>query len=301
LGAALPAANLRLRRTAAMLRQEARPMLMVPPRTSIPTYVRARGGVRLVVGSAQRGSSPLEVAESGGYRVRFPKVGGLCEGVLINTGGGMAGGDRMAVEARLLAQAQATLTTQAAEKIYGSEGVETEIAVRLMLAPGSRLDWLPQEQILFDDARLRRTLQADVAEDAALTLVESVIFGRLAMGEAFRTGAFRDRWRLRRGGRLIFAEDVPLDGLVDETLARQAIGAGARALATLLHVAACAEARRDEARAALEGARSECGVSAWNGMLVARFLSPDPQALRADLVRFLERFRGAPMPRSWQS
>ena len=107
-----------------------------------------------------RGSSPLEIAESGGYRVRFPNVGGLCEGVLINTGGGMAGGDRMAVDATLLAQAQATLTTQAAEKIYGSEGVAAEIAVRLTLAPGSRLDWLPQEQILFDDARLRRTLHA---------------------------------------------------------------------------------------------------------------------------------------------
>jgi urease accessory protein len=121
------------------------------------------------------------------------------------------------------------------------------------------------------------------------------------MGEAFRSGAFRDRWRLRRGGRLVFAEDVRLEGFVEETLGRKAVGAGARALATVLYLGPDAEARRVEARAALEGARAECGASAWDGMLVARFLSPDPQVLRADLVRFLERFRGAPMPRSWQS
>ena len=276
-------------------------MLMATARAPLPPYVRAHGGVRLVVGATERGSAPLEVAESGGYRVRFPTTASGCEGVLINTGGGMAGGDCVAVEATVLPRARATVTTQAAEKIYGSEGADTEVTIRLVLQAGSRLDWLPQEQILFDEARMRRRLDVHVDEGATLTLVESVVFGRVAMGEAFRTGAFRDRWRLRRSGRLVFAEDVRLDGLVEETLARKAVGAGARALATVLYVAPHAETRRAEARAALEGARAECGVSAWDGMLVARFLSPDPQVLRADLVRFLEQCRGAPMPRSWQS
>jgi urease accessory protein len=213
----------------------------------------------------------------------------------------MAGGDGMALDATVLMRACATLTTQAAEKIYGSEGAETEIAIKLVVQARSRLDWLPQEHILFDEARLRRRLEVDLGEGATLMLVESVVFGRLAMGEAFRSGAFRDRWRLRRGGRLVFAEDVHLGGFVEKTLGRKAVGAGARALATVLYVGPDAEARREEARAALDGARAECGASAWDGMLVARFLSPDPQVLRADLVRFLERFRGAPMPRSWQS
>jgi urease accessory protein len=193
------------------------------------------------------------------------------------------------------------LTTQAAEKVYRSDGPDAEVAVRLALAPGSRLDWLPQEQILFDGARLRRTLAVDMAGDALLTLVESVVFGRVARGETLEEGAFRDRWRVRRDGQLVFAEDVRLDGAIRDTLARRAIGAGARAFATVLHVAPDAEARREDARAALDGAACECGASAWNGMLVARFLSPDPQRLRADLVRFLERFRGASMPRSWQT
>ena len=276
-------------------------MLMRTPLPALPAFVRAAGGVRLEIGRAGGGSAPLVVAESGGYRVRFPNAGGACEGVLINTGGGMAGGDRMAVAASVGEGAAAVLTTQAAEKVYRSDGPDAEVAVRLALAPGSRLDWLPQEQLLFDGARLRRTLDIDMAGDAALTLVESVVFGRVARGEALEEGAFRDRWRVRRDGRLVFAEDVRLDGAIRAALARRAVGSGARALATVLHLAPDAEARREEARAALDGVAGECGASAWNGMLVARFLSPDPQRLRADLVRFLERFRGRPMPRSWQT
>ena len=175
------------------------------------------------------------------------------------------------------------------------------MAIALNLEASSRLDWLPQEQILFSGARLRRTLDVAMAGDAALMLLESVVFGRVAMGETAGEGAFRDRWRIRRDGRLVFAEDVRLEGAIGETLRRKAAGAGARALATFLYVAPDAEARREQARGALQDASSECGASAWSGMLIARFISQDAQALRSDLVRFLERFRGKEMPRSWQT
>ncbi len=279
-------------------------MLMAsPPRLapeSLPATLRARGGVRLVVGETPRGPAPLTVAESAGYRVRFPKHPGACEGVLINTGGGMTGGDRMSLDATLLAGAACTLTTQAAEKIYRSDGPDAEVAIRLVLEPGSRLAWLPQEQILFDGARLARTLDVAMAADAVLTLVESVVFGRLAMGETLGEGAFRDRWRLRRDGRLVFAEEVRLEGRLTEALGRPAVGAGARAAATVLHLASGAATLLEPARAALEDASCECGASALDDLLVVRFLSPDPQVLRADLARFLETLRGAPLPRSWQ-
>src|SRR3712207_2637130 len=141
-------------------------MLMVP-RSSIaarvPAFVRAEGGVRVVFGTGPRGAVPLTVAESGGYRVRFPRTG---EGVLINTGGGMTGGDRMNVDVALRAAASTVVTTQAAEKIYRSDGPDTEIAVALALDLGSCLAWLPQEQILFDGARLRRTLNVTMPSDA---------------------------------------------------------------------------------------------------------------------------------------
>ena len=148
---------------------------------------------------------------------------------------------------------------------------------------------------------MRRRVDIALAPDASLIFVESVVFGRLAMGETMGRGGFGDRWRVRRDGVLVFAEDVRLDGEIDRLLDRKAVGDGARALATVLVVAPDAEARIDAVRAALADAASECGASAWNGMLVVRFLSRSAQALRADLARFLERLRGAPMPRSWQT
>src|SRR3954451_24198979 len=156
------------------------------PMTGIPAFLRAQGGVRVVMGAVGDATSPLTIAESGGYRVRFVRTG---EGVLINTGGGMAGGDRMKVEVSVLQGAKAVITTQAAEKIYRSEGPETEVEVQLALEPRARLDWLPQEQILFDRARFKRSLDLAMPSDGEVTLVESIVFGRVAMGETVRVGA----------------------------------------------------------------------------------------------------------------
>jgi urease accessory protein len=277
------------------------PMLMVSlssKASRVPDFVRADGSVRVVFGAAAGGALPLTIAESGGYRVRFPRTG---EGVLINTGGGIAGGDRMNVRITAQTGADAVVTTQAAEKVYRSEGTDAEIAVALALESKSRLAWLPQEQILFDGARLARTLDVSLTADASLTLVESVVFGRLAMGETMRSGRFRDRWRIRRDGRLVFAEDVHLEGAVTETLARRAVANDARSLATFLHIAPDAERLARDGRGVLAGASCECGLTAFDGMVLARFLSPDPQVLRTDLARFVGALRGGPMPRSWQT
>lgn len=265
----------------------------------VPAFVRAAGGVRVAFEKGAFGTQPIHRAESGGYRVRFPRAEG-CEAVIINTGGGMAGGDRMTAEMSAGPGASAVVTTQAAEKIYRSQGPDASIGVSLDLAAGSRLAWLPQEAILFSGGRMHRRIDVSMAASATLTLADSLVFGRIAMGEILESGSVRDRWRVRRDDKLVFAEDVRLDGPVALALARRVIANGAAALATILHIAPDAETRLDAMRASLAVAACECGASAWNGLLVARFLSVDPQALRADLARCLERFRGMPMPRSWQ-
>jgi urease accessory protein len=275
------------------------PLEDLPSAETLPRYVRAHGGVRLRIGASGRGSVPLEIAESAGYRVRFLR-GRSCEGVFINTGGGMAGGDTMALDIALDENARTTLTTQAAEKIYRAQHDATTIDIRLNLAANAGLAWLPQEQIIFDGARLDRRFHVDLASDAELALVESVVFGREAMGESVASGSFRDSWRVRRGGRLIFADEVRLDDEIAGLMNRGAIGGGARAMATCLFVSPDAEALVEPARAALADASCSCGATAFDGMLLARFLGRDAQALRSDLVRFLERLRGEPVPRSWK-
>jgi urease accessory protein len=120
------------------------------------------------------------------------------------------------------------------------------------------------------------------------------------MGETLGDGLVDDRWRIRRGGRLLLAENVRLEGPLQAALSRPAVAAGMRAVATFVHVASDAEDRLDEARAALADAGSDCGASAWRGMLVLRFAAAEPSCLRADLARFLNRFRAVPLPRVWQ-
>ena len=191
------------------------------------------------------------------------------------------------------------ITSQAAEKIYRAEAAPAAITTRISLGDGARLDWLPQETILFNGARLSRTLDVEMAATASLTLVESVVLGRGAHGETVEHGSLRDRWRIRRAGRLVLAEDVRLEGEIAARMRRPAIGAGARAIATLLHIAPRAEQLLDGLRAALAHAGCRCGASAWNGCLVARFLSSDPAQLRIDIARAAMALTKSDMPRSW--
>jgi urease accessory protein len=242
------------------------------------------------------------IAESGSLRVRMPRVAGAAlEAVIINTGGGIACGDRFSIDVDAGTGSQLALTTPAAEKAYRSDGATAEISLRLTLAAGADLAWMPQETIVFDRARLGRRVEADVTADARLLLFESVVFGRTARGEDVSEGFFEDRWRIRRDGRLVYADTLRLDGPVSASLDRAPIAGGARALATLLYVAPDAESRIDEARSLLMGSACLSGASAWNGLLAVRFLPRSGAELRRDAIAFLEGFRGCAMPRVWQS
>jgi urease accessory protein len=262
---------------------------------------RALGQVALAVGRFGAVTRALRVSEAGSLRVRMPRAGAALEAVLINTAGGVACGDRFTIDVDAGPGAQIALTTPAAERVYRSDGATAEIAVRLTLAAGADLAWLPQETIVFDRARLRRRFEADVAADARLLLCEAAVFGRAARGEEVRQGFFEDRWRIRRGGRLVYADTLRFDGPIAGLLDRPALGSGARALATLVYVAPDAENRLEEARSLLATASCAAGASAWNGLLAVRFLARDAAELRRGAARFLEGFRGCPLPRVWQS
>lgn len=272
------------------------------PPALLPSHIRASGEIRASFERHGARTGVAEAHESGGLRLRFPRVAGGCEAVVINTGGGVAGGDRQRLEFAAGAGADVTIATQAAEKIYRAQSDQTaRIEVALRLEARSRLEWLPQETILFDQANLRRRLEADLDASATLTLVEAVIFGRLAMGEASIRGAFADRWRVRRDGVLIFAENLVVEGAQGELLDRPALGGGARACATLLHVAPDAEARLDAVRATLAGHGGDHGASAWDGKLVMRAASPSPERLRAVIIAAMASVGGREAPRVWRS
>jgi len=256
---------------------------------------RASGRIAVQAVAQDGRTRRARVHEAGSLRVRFPNRADALEAVFVNTAGGMTGGDRFSISLAVGEDAHLIAGTAAAEKIYRSTGADAEMALTLNVAAGGRLAWLPQETILFDRARLTRSIEIDLAENAALIMTEAVILGRAAMGEAMNNGLFSDRWRLRRSGRLIFAENARLDGAIAGKLARRAVTAGGIAIATVL-VAPGDETAIAPVRA-LVGA-GEIGISAWNGIAVARLVAHDGAALRHDLRAVLAAL-GQSVPRLW--
>lgn len=261
---------------------------------------RAAGHVALEVAAADGVTRRKRVAEDGPLRVRFPgAVTDALEAVIVNTAGGIAGGDSHSFKITVGEGARLAVTTAAAEKVYRSLGPDADIDVRIAVAPGARLSWLPQETILFDRSRLSRRIEVDLAEGASLLMAEAVVFGRSAMGEAVSEGSFRDCWRVRRGGRLVFAETLRLDGPIARKLAEPAVSHAGAAVATVLAIPGD-EALIERLRALADGFSGEVGISAWNGLAVARLCAKDGAALRGDLAAVLGAL-GGELPRLWLS
>jgi urease accessory protein len=244
-------------------------------------------------------TEPERIFETGGLRWRFPRSSSPCEAAIVNTGGGVAGGDCYRLSLELGENAEVEATTPSAEKIYRSDGPAARIAARLVLAPRAQLFWLPQETLLFAGARLERRLDVDTAREAVLVIAESLVFGRLAMGESRIDASLKDSWRIRRDGELIFADETRLNH-AGAALDRRTVGAGARALATIIAAAPNIEARLPGLRAVLEiaGDGVEAGASAFDGLIVARLLSASPNRLRAALIASIVALGGR-KPRLW--
>jgi urease accessory protein len=255
---------------------------------------RAVGRIALTVAHDGSRSSRTRLYEDGPLRVRFPRSD-ILEAVLINTAGGVAGGDRLAIEIDVGGRAELTLTTAAAEKVYRALDEDASVAANLTVEDGGKLHWLPQETILFDNAGLRRDINIDVAGRGQLLLAEAVVFGRTAMGETVARGRLIDRWRVRRAGELVFADTVRLDGAVADLLRYPAVAGGGGALGTVLAMPADAQALDGLRKLSFGG---EVGISAWNGFMLARLVARDGEALRRDLRALLTELR-APMPQLW--
>jgi urease accessory protein len=238
-------------------------------------------------------------------RVLFPdsEPGEPMIAAVVLTSGGIAGGDKLSVSVDAGAGAAATVTGQAAEKVYRALDEPAETDVRLTVGAGAWLEYLPQETILFDRARLQRRFDIDIAATGKLLACDMVVFGRTASGERFREGQWRDRWRLRQGGRLVWADAMRIDGL--DTIDHPAGFAGATAHAMALYAGPDARTWLEPARALARGC-SRAAVSAIGNVLLARFLDKDAAAVRRALAQYIAGLRStiaglpARTPRLWQ-
>lgn len=271
---------------------------------------RTHGRLEIGFRSQDRKSMLQHLYQDGCARARFPTVDqvDVPEAVLINTAGGLTGGDRLSYDIRLQKDARLTVSGQAAEKIYRAVGA-TEAVIRsdIHLAEGAFLEWLPQETILFDGSRLNRRNEVQLVSGSRFLAVEAILFGRTAYGESLRRAQVRDGWQIRKDGRLIWADNLRLDGDIAGYCNRPALMSGARAVATLLLVDDAARQYLEFARKLAEEAPARAAVSYRDGLLIFRVLGEDGYALRRALARILTALRteitgaSVPLPKVWEN
>lgn len=276
-----------------------------------PAHQRVQGAARLTYAVDRAGTTRLaDLYQRAPCRVLFPDVeaGEPPQAVLLTTSGGLTSGDRLDVAIEAGAQAQLTVSTQAAEKLYRALPGEpdAEVSIKLTAGAGASLEWLAQETILFDRARLRRELQIDLHDSARLLATESIVFGRRAMGETHESGRLHDAWRVRRNGRLVWADALRVDGDT-QRLREAAFGLGqAQACATVLYAGPDAAAHLSILREQLPQSPSlAAAATSFDDVLIVRVLSADAAAVReavrqtAATLRHAALGRAAVLPRVW--
>jgi len=236
--------------------------------------------------------------QSGSLKVLFPRSSSDLQAVMINTAGGVTGGDRFEQVFTAGATSELTLTTQAAERAYRAQpGQIGRIATHLKVGPNARANWLPQETILFDGRAMQRTLTVNLADTARLTFCEPLVFGRHTMGETLREGSFHDKVSITRSDHLLYLDAIKLDGATTEHLSQVAVADGAGAMVSLVHVGPDAEGHLAAVRHLLPTTGGASLV--LPDVLVMRALAPDSFALRQFLCPILTRLTGRALPRPW--
>jgi urease accessory protein len=266
--------------------------------SDVQVLQRAVGELRVEVRRCEERTALSGLRQAGCLKARFPRSDDptWLEVVTLNTSGGVAGGDALNSAFTIGPEANATVASQAAERFYRAlpSGGPSSVCNRISVAVGGSGEWLPQETILFDCCKVRRSLHVELAENARFLGVESLVFGRIAMGEEVNHMLLRDVIELRRGGRLLLHDAVQLDGEIAAKLRRKTIADGARALATMVYGSPDADAMLEPLR------RLDVAASAWDGMLIARVLATTGAALRTTVVDALQVLRGGrPLPRVW--
>jgi len=256
------------------------------------------GGVELEAEHISRGTVIRRLTERGGFRARVTGDGAMCEAYLVNPCGGLVGGDTINYSIQVNAGAHLAVSTAAAERVYRTDGRATRLTCRMTVGAGATLEWLPQQTLLYDGCHYRRRLHLDADPHARITILEPLALGRAACGERLQAVDIRDDWRLHRGGELVFAEALRLVGPVSRLFERAAVGAGAGATATLVHLAPSAEAELEHVRSCLD-ASVLCAASAVEGTIVVRWLAKDAMTLMCALRSFLCRRRDGAPPRAW--
>jgi urease accessory protein len=253
---------------------------------------RANGSGRIVLSGSDDGTRIVDVFQRSPTRIMFPTSGdgSVKEAVLINTAGGIAGGDQLECGVTALANASIAVTSQAAEKVYRALSEPARLSTKLKASGAAKLAWLPQETIVFNCARLHRTTEIELIAEAELLVLEWVVLGRAAHGEVVIGGQITDTWRVKKDGRLIWADSLRISDEIFPNLHRKALLSNCTAIATMIYFGRSLEKRLEFLRGITRSLGCDCAATLVGGLIVVRFAANESSALKLALHTFLEQF-----------
>lgn len=253
---------------------------------------RADGSGRVVLSGSERGARIVDVFQRSPVRIMFPRTGGnaIKEVVFLNTSGGIAGGDRLESAVTALTNASITVSSQAAEKVYRALNEPARVATKLKACESARLAWLPQETIVFNFGRLSRQTEIELSSGAELLALEWLVLGRAAHGEKMLGGYILDSWRVKKDGRLIWADSFRATNDVFPHLHRKALLSGCSAIGTLIYFGPDPETRLEFLRDIAASLKCHCAATSVGGLIIVRFAAAMSHELRLALRSFLRQF-----------
>jgi len=251
---------------------------------------RADGYGHIVLSASEKGTRIEDVFERSPIRVMFPRNGhcAMEEAVLINTAGGIAGGDRLEYSVAALPGASIAVTSQAAERVYRALNEPAHVTTRLKARESSRLAWFPQETIIFNWARLHRMTEIELFSGSQLLALEWLVLGRAAHGEIVVGGSISDSWRVKKDGRLIWADSFRVTDEIFAHLNRKALLSSCNTIATLIYFGPDLDERLEFLREILSSLGCHCAVTLVAGLIVARFAAKESSDLKLALRSFLQ-------------
>ncbi|MDX1344266.1 MAG: urease accessory protein UreD [Sedimenticolaceae bacterium] len=250
-----------------------------------------RAGRTVLKHRRQRG--PLAVQRT------FHPEGDTCHLYLLHPPGGVAGGDRLAIEIGMSPGASALVTTPGATKFYNSIGPTAQQVQHFSVHQGC-LEWLPQENIFFPDAAVELKTEIDLDGDARYIGWEFNCLGRPVIGERFDQGHVLFSTRLRRDGRPLLIDRLAVDS---SSLSGLATLRDRPVIATMVATGADREVI-DKARE-ITSETAETGVTLLGDVLVCRYLGDSTEQARKLFVAVWQAIRPmligkeAVLPRIW--
>lgn len=249
-----------------------------------------------------RHNGPLRV-----QKALYPEGGDVCQILILHPPAGIAGGDHLDIALEVGSDAHAQATTPGAGKWYRSKGPQAFQDIELRVAAGGRLEWLPQEAIVFDQAQANTTTIMTLEEGAHMIGWDIVCLGRAGSGERFEAGNYRQRLRLQRpDGTPLWQEAMHLGGADAAMQSPTGLG-GATVFGTLWLAGIGPDAALVEALRQLTITDGTCGVSALPHVTLVRAVAHSAESLRRyleaawALARPIVLQRAAVSPRIWRT